>query len=99
MSEVDHDGGPDPRRSLLALGLLDADAVDAAGDLGPAVLRAATLPLRRLGVAELYVLLRLDLALSVVVPMVLERLIDSPYLQATEYPGDLLTALLETDAR
>jgi len=89
----------DPRRSLAELGLVDHDDIDAAGDLGAAVSRAATKPLRRLGVGELYTLLRLNLAMSVVVPLTMERLADAPYVQAQDYPGDLLTVLLESDAR
>ena len=63
---------PDPQRSLAELGLLSSDDVDAAGDLGAAVSRAATMPLRRLGVGDLYTLLRLNLALPVIVPIRLE---------------------------
>ena len=99
--EYTHDddtAAPDPRRSLAELGLLDHDDIDAAGDLGAAVSRAATKPLRRLGVGELYTLLRLNLAMSVVVPLTMERLADAPYVQAQDYPGDLLTALLESDS-
>lgn len=95
----DTESFPDARRSLAELGLLGSDDIDAAGDLGPAVSRVATTPLRRLGVGEIYTLLRLNLALAVAVPLAMERLEEKPYLQAADYPGDVLTALLESDAR
>lgn len=89
----------DPRRSLLEQDLASIDDLDAVGDAGPQVARALNTPVRRLGTAELYLLLRFNLALPAVVPLVLARLEDAPMLQAAEYPADLLTVLLESDAR
>lgn len=89
----------DPRRSLVELGLATLDDLDAAGDAAHALIRALNAPRRRLTTADLYLLLRFNVALPAIVPMALERLADAPMLQAAEYPADLLTALLETDAR
>lgn len=89
----------DPRRSLVELDLASADDLDAAGDASPQLARALNTPIRRLGVADLYLFLRFNIALPAVVPLALERLADAPMRQAAEYPADLLTALLETDAR
>lgn len=85
--------------SLLELGLVTPDDINADDDAGRAMLRAAQLPLRRLALPDLYILLRFNVALAVVVPIVLHRLADKPMLQAAEYPADLLSALLEADAQ
>lgn len=86
------------KASLIELGLVSADDIVVDDDAGKAFLRAAQLPLRRLGLPDLYVLLRFNVALAVIVPIVLQRLADKPMLQAAEYPADLLSALLESDA-
>ncbi len=89
----------DPRRSLVELGLASIDDLDTAGDAGPLVARALNAPIRRLTLTDLYLLTRHNIALPAVAPIVIERLADAPMLQAAEYPADLLTALLESDAR
>lgn len=95
---LDQVGGPDSRRSLIELGVVTLDEIESLGDAAGPVLRAAQLPLRRLALPDLYVLLRFNVALAVIVPIVLQRLADKPMLQAAEYPADLLSALLESDA-
>lgn len=86
------------KASLIELGLVSADDIVVDDDAGKALLRAAQLPLRRLALPDLYLLLRFNVALAVIVPIVLQRLADKPMLQAAEYPADLLSALLESDA-
>lgn len=89
----------DPQRSLVELGLISADDLEAAGEAAPALVRAINRPLRRLGAAELFLFVRANLALSAVLPRAMQCLEDAPLLQAAEYPADLLTAVLEADAR
>ena len=61
--------------------------------------RCAAKPLRRLGLTELYLLLRENLALPYVAPLAIQRLEGEPFLEAATHRGDLLTALMESDSR
>jgi len=87
----------DRNRSLVQLELVAEDDLERAGDVAPALFRAASKPMRRIEPGELCLFLRHGLVLVAAVPMAIERLIDAPFLQAIEWPGDLLTALLEVD--
>ena len=77
---------------------LEPEAWDPAG-IDPALFRLASKPVRKLGPAELHALLNANLCLTYVVPLTLELLRDDPFLEATEFPGDLLMAALEADNR
>lgn len=90
---------PDPRQTLVQLGCVSPEDLQDSDEHSSALARAINTPLRRLGVTDLYLLIRANLALAAVIPLAQERLLDSPYLQAAEFPGDLLTTLLESDAR
>ena len=89
----------DENRSLIELDLLSADDLESADDAAPTLTRAANRPLRRLGLVELYLFTKYNLALKAVIPRATARLEDDPMLQAAEYPADLLTTVLESDAR
>jgi len=81
---------------------LDADAwgPDALpDDLPQAMFRLGQKPVRKLNAAELYHLLRCHLSLAYVAPLALDKLDADPLLAAEKYPGDLLTALMESDSR
>jgi hypothetical protein len=83
-----------------SLAQLDPDTWEAVAEdeeHGPALLRVAQKPLRRLEAGELLYLLQRNLCLEHVVPVALDRLEGTPFLQAAQYPGDLLTALMEAE--
>jgi hypothetical protein len=65
----------------------------------PVARRCAHKPLRRLTPAELRALVQHGLALRHVVPVAVDKLAGDPFLTAQDYPGDLLTAVLEADTR
>lgn len=85
----------DIRKTLIEL---EPEAWDPA-EVDPSLFRLASKPLRKLGPAELKALIASNLCLAYTLPMALEMLRDEPFLQAHEYPGDLLTATLEADNR
>ncbi len=86
-------------QSLAELGLVSAGDLDCHGDASPRLLRALNVPLRKLSPTDLYLLIHANLALPAIVPLIAARLEAAPFLQAAEYPGDLVTALLESDSR
>ncbi len=87
----------DLRRSLAEL---DPDTWGAdAGEHAEAVWRLARKPARKLSAAELKYLLSENISLPFVVPLALVCLEDAPLLAALAHPGDLLTALMESDSR
>lgn len=89
----------DIRKSLAELDP-DAWAPEALDEAAwPIARRCAHRPLRRLSPAELRALIQQGLALRFVVPAALGKLADNPFLEAQDYPGDLLTAVLEADTR
>ena len=95
MNKVDFD----THKPLYAL---DAEGCEAAAvdDDGAAVVRRlAQKPVRRLSVAELCELIRRNIGLPYLVPLAIERLTDDPFLEAQQFPGDLLEAVLESDTR
>ncbi|MBI1319134.1 MAG: hypothetical protein GC168_09320 [Candidatus Hydrogenedens sp.] len=87
----------DPRRSLLELDPA-AWGEDADWDLGPAAMRLAQKPVRRLEAGELLYFVRRNASLPITVPLALDKLEGAPFLQGESHPGDLLVALLEADA-
>lgn len=68
-------------------------------DLPQAMFRLGQKPVRKLNAAELLHLLRFHLSLAYVAPLALDKLSADPLLAAEKYPGDLLTALMESDSR
>lgn len=89
----------DTDRSLIELGLITFEDLEAADEASPILTRAANRPIRRLSLTDLYLFIRINLALPALIPIAIERLEDAPMQQAAEYPADLLTAVLESDAR
>ncbi len=86
-------------RSLLELAPAAWEGAEDDPDLAAVAQRLAPKPVRRLTPAELHALLVRNLCLAHTAPLALERLSDDPFLEAAQYPGDLLTALLESDYR
>ena len=85
---------PDTRQSLLQLWSASGQDLDVCAEEVPAHL--LTKPLRRLSLAELCYLLEQQAGLEFLAPLAVEKLQDDPLVQAHQYPGDLLVALLET---
>jgi len=83
----------DEGQSLLQL------APEAVGGRDDLPLPLLNKPVRRLTAGELCHLLRCHIAPEVLVPRAIACIEDEPFLEAAEYPGDLLTALLECDIR
>ena len=52
-------------------------------------------PLAKCRVEDLWLLVRHRVGLEFVVPLALEKLAEEPFLQSAEFPGDLLTVVLE----
>lgn len=86
-------------RSLIELDAAGWEEGTLPDDLPPAVFRLGQKPVRKLTPAELYHLLRFHLSMDYVAPLALFRLQDDPLLMADKHPGDLLTALMESDMR
>ncbi len=89
----------DIRRSLMELDPEGWTQEALPDDLPQAMFRVGQKPVRKLNAAELYHLLRFHLSLAQVAPLALERLETDPLLTAERHPGDLLTALMESDSR
>lgn len=89
----------DIRKSLLELepDAWEPDALDDA--LMPIAHRCASKPLRRLSPAELRELVLRGLGLRFTLPLAIDVLEGAPFLEAAQYPGDLLVAVLEADTR
>ena len=89
----------DPHKTLMQLDpdAWDPDALDP--EWGVFVQRLANKPLRKFLPTEMYALLQRQLGLPFVVPLAINRLEADPFLQAAQYPGDLLTVLIEVDSR
>lgn len=86
----------DTNRSLVELGATVPEPDEFADEQAGMLYKLCTLPARKLGPAELLALTRENMALRHVVPLVLSRLEDDPFIQAVEHPGDLMTAILQT---
>ena len=89
----------DVHRSLVELDPETWQSGGLAEDAPASVLRLSAKPVRRLSAEDLYPLVRMNLSLPFTAPLALEALQEDPLLQAAEYPGDLLTALMESDSR
>lgn len=89
----------DTNKSLLELAPEVWEDVELDDELRMLALRAANKPVRRLSPAELLGLIEHQMCLPYTAPVAVQRLAADPFLQARGYPGDLLTALLETDTR
>jgi hypothetical protein len=63
-----------------------------------ALQKLLTKPARRLNAVDLHFLVQHGVALGYVVPLAIVKLGDDPFLQAEQYPGDLLTRVLEVNA-
>ena len=78
--------------------LEDANA-DEAFSPDPAIEKRITklrlLPLAKCAPEDLLLLAQHRVGLAFVVPLAFEKLAEEPFLQAVEFPGDLLTAVLE----
>jgi len=89
----------DLRRSLLELapGCFD----DAETDDYVAMLagRLGSKPLRKFNATDLYAAIRHNVCLPWLIPLAIARLEEEPFLAAGRHKGDLLTAVMESDAR
>jgi hypothetical protein len=61
--------------------------------------RVSSKPVRRLKPGELLFLIRNNLSLEITVPLAYAKIEKDPFLEAAEYPGDLLTALMQASER
>jgi len=93
--DVDFDTG----KTLLQLEpeVWDPDELD--HEFGEIAQHLVNKPLRKFSPAELHALIAQNMSLRYVAPLAIERLEADPFLEAGQYPGDLLTALLESDTR
>jgi len=80
------------------------DDLDPDGALAPCpeelegrVRKLRTVRLGRLRPEDVYVLVRAGSSLDAAMPVALATLVEEPFVHAAEYPGDLLTAVLECD--
>ncbi len=89
----------DIHKSLLELAPAAWEEAEIDDELRLLALRASSKPARRLSASELLGLVEHQLCLPYTAPLSVARLSDDPFLEARDYPGDLLTALLETDSR
>ena len=89
----------DIRKSLLELAPEAWEDAEADDELRPLALRVANKPARRLAPPELLALLEHRLCLPQALPLAVARLSADPFAEARDYPGDLLTAVLESDSR
>lgn len=89
----------DLRRNLLELdpGCFD----DAETDDYVAMLarRLGAKPLRKFNATDLYAAIRHNVGLPWLVPLAIVRLEEEPFATAGSHPGDLLTAVMESDTR
>lgn len=73
----------------------EAAAFSVEGAIEKRIAKLRLLPMAKFGAEDLLLLARYRVGLGFVVPLAFEKLAEEPFLQAAEFPGDLLTAVLE----
>ncbi len=89
----------DLRRNLLELDPGCFDDADSNDYVAMLARRLAAKPLRKFNATDLYAAIRHNVGLPWLVPLAIARLEEEPFATAGDHPGDLLTAVLESDSR
>ena len=89
----------DLRRNLLELDPGCFDDTDSDDYVAMLARRLAARPLRKFNATDLYSAIRHNVGLPWLIPLAIARLEAEPFAAAGDHPGDLLTAVLESDTR
>ncbi|MBW7866075.1 MAG: hypothetical protein GX580_12570 [Candidatus Hydrogenedens sp.] len=89
----------DTRKTLPELDPACFDEADGNDAVALLARRVGAKPLRKFSPADLYGAVSLNVGLPFVAPLAVALLEDDPLVQAARHPGDLLTAVLESDTR